>query len=264
MSNVTPNNERLVAALSPDPQAYYVRLSDATEKLAAKRPEFAPVYREYRQLWLEHAIASDRHVNKVRKDVEAHGVTPQYSSLEKLRAHDRDKFARDIEVKMKKHGKIGDAAGAALDKTMNKSWFSDLTSNIYDDEKGVRWGGLIGGLLGGLLLSNLSGGTGTWFGIFAVIIGAVAGSWLGSVGTDYVGNKINDGKAPPAPAPGQAKTPELDPDAKQREENAKRAVREGMQPAAREEDEPSHANPLSPTSMPANVKKPAKGTGKSG
>lgn len=233
MSNVTPKNERLAANLAPDPKAEYQRLSAATEKLAAKRPDFAPAYQEYREAWLDHAMASDRRVMEVRRKSEKLGVRPQVADLQRMRDEDRNRFTFDIEKRMKKYGPAGDEAGAALGKEMKKNVVSEVVSNFYDEEKGgVQWGGIAGALLGGLLLSSLAGGMGTWFGILAIILGAAAGGWLGNMAGDAIRERTGGSEktSPAASEPGQARTQELSPEGAERQAKIKAALEKTTQP----------------------------------
>lgn len=263
MSSATPRNEHLLSQLSQEPRDTYARIAAATEKLIAERPDFAPAYQEYRQAWLEHAIKSDRRVMQVRREVEAKGVRPQYADLKKMRDNDANAFASDVNRRMAKYGQTGDEAGKALEGELNKSVGSGIVSNVYDKSQGgVQWGGVAGALLGGLLLMNMAGGTGTWFGIFAIAVGALAGSWLGDMAGDAVRNKMNANQTKksdtPAPGKGKAQQPEVSPEAMER---AKRAVLDGSTPETPEQ-EPSQTNLPAPGNTPAASVKPAAGKGK--
>lgn len=254
--NDTERN-RLLNNLSPQDKSEYNRLGGLIQKIGQQNPGLkVDALEDYRDTMLKAMVDTQYKLNSKIQEGQRKGqpFTPQQ---QQGFVNEKSLEARNewMEKRLPKYGADGQKAWQAFRKETQKSVFSGVVSNVYDEEKGVKWGGVAGALLGGLLMMNMATGSGGlgFFGIAMMIIGAVAGSWLGNMAGDYMSNKMSGGKAPEgvSPEPGKGMVREMgSPEAEKRKENAMRMVRERLEPEKKQEDEPSHANLPSPTSTP--------------
>ncbi len=222
MSFAEPKNIGLLQQLPQGAQDQYNRLHAAMEAVDKKSPDRdKPVFTKFLNDSIEDLGRQNQFYQSTLDRAHQGNIPVNGKKLQdkSIAAHQQfvANFASNVAPQF---GADGQKDFNDLGKEMNKTMASDVIGNVYDEEKGFKWSGIIGGLLGGLLLNTLSGGAGGWFGWLMIAVGAIVGSWIGSQTGDAIGNRLGKDETSKQPAAGQGKAKAFDPVAQKRRESA--------------------------------------------